>query len=1315
MRKYLAVLLAAAVTALTMANGFAQSDEPVQKPRRLYVVGVSHLDTQWRWTIQNTIDEYIPNTFRDNFKLMDLYPNYVFSFEGAFKYMLYKEYYPEEYKRLKPYIDRGQWRLAGCWVDPVDVNMPSMESLVRQALYGNGYFKEEFGKTSKDILLPDCFGFGYTLPSIGAHCGIKSFSTQKLSWGSSVGVPFDIGLWEGIDGSTLVSALNPGAYVTQIKADLSRDTLWRAKIDSQGARSGLYADYMYFGTGDVGGAPDSLSVDWLAKSEKSEGPLTVKNIGSDDLADLIPQDSTIHLPRYKGELLMTRHGVGCYSSQAAMKRWNRKNELLAEAAEKAAVLAVLNTDYKYPGEAFKENWIRFLWHQFHDDLTGTSIPEAYQFSWNDEILCQNRLGAILENASEAVSSALNTKVKGTPIVVYNPLAVEREDAVEATVVFDGPAPSAIQVFDPSGKETPSQILASYGDSLKILFLAKIPSAGYGVFDAIPAKGASKFKNTLNISNQVLGSERYVVSIDSTGDISDIYDNLLKQHLLSSPLRWQLLHDKPKQWPAWEIQYDDIIAAPVGYVGGKPEIRILEWGPVRASLEIIRHEGESEFKSVISLYSGGAADRIDIANEVDWYEKETLLKAAFKFNSYSDSVTYDLGLGTIKRGLNQPKLYEVPAQEWADMTSQDGRYGVTVMNDCKYGWDHPDSATLRLSLIHTPGVYDSWSWVGDQSSQDLGHHQFAYAIMAHGGDWRDGGAVEAAARFNQPLISFQPSSHAGALGREVSIVSVGHGKDKREKPSILVSAMKKSETGDALIIRVRELNGTGAEEISVQFIRPVIEAYEVNGLEEKIGPAEVLKGQLLVSLSAYQPKAYAVRLGGNSPQVKYAGEYASVVLPYNLDGVSYDDNRKDGDFDGQGHTLVGELLPDTVNYLGIPFVTGPKNAGAKNVLSSQGQKLEIPAGSYNRLYILAAAVGGPARGLFELTGANKKTVDSVWVPDYAEFLGQWNNRLVFGGLAENKGEIEPSYIIQTPVAWTGTHRHNDSANGAYQYTNMFCLELALPEGNATVQLPDNPRIKIMAATAGVERDAVFRPATALSDRANNSFARIKAERKSFIDSLMVQMDSPVPGGTIRYTLDSGEPTENSPLYAGPVTVKETTTLKARSFLPGTDDRHVTEVTFKKLAPRDPVTVKKPVPGLKCIYYEGEWQRLPNFDSLTAVKDTVWSTVAIPGFARPEDYALVFTGFVKVPTDGLYDFFIGSDDGSRLMVDDSAIADNDGIHGDGEVSCEVALKAGLHPIRVFMFQAKGGQALSLSYRGPGIKKQSVPPEAFFHPGK
>ena len=195
----------------TMGTAMGADDAPLLPTSpEVYVVATSHLDDQWRWTIQDTIDDFLPDTLHGNFALFEKYPGYNFSFEGAFRYMLAKEYYPEEYERLKSYIGTGRWKVAGSWITAVDTNVPSPESLTRQTLYGNGFFRREFGLSSRDVFLPDCFGFGFALPSVAAHAGLVAFSTQKLTWGSSIKIPFDVGLWEGVDGSSLVAALNPG-------------------------------------------------------------------------------------------------------------------------------------------------------------------------------------------------------------------------------------------------------------------------------------------------------------------------------------------------------------------------------------------------------------------------------------------------------------------------------------------------------------------------------------------------------------------------------------------------------------------------------------------------------------------------------------------------------------------------------------------------------------------------------------------------------------------------------------------------------------------------------------------------------------------------------------------------------------------------------------------------------------------------------------------------------------------------------------------------------------------------------------------------
>lgn len=1266
----------------------------------LNVVGVSHLDTQWRWTIQNTIDEYIPNTFRDNAKLLDRYPHYIFSFEGAFKYMLLKEYYPDYYERLKPYIASGRWRVAGSWVDPVDVNMPSFESLVRHTLYGNGYFQQEFGRTSRDVLLPDCFGFGYALPSIAAHCGLKSFSTQKLTWGSAYGVPFDIGIWEGVDGSTLVAAINPGSYSRGIDHDLSRDTTWIKRIDSLGTATGLYEGYHYFGTGDVGGAPESTAVAWLEKSVTSDGPLKVQGIGSDDIVDIVAANPEAKLPRYKGELVMTRHGVGCYSSQAAMKRWNRKNELLADAAERASVIASLFGGLTYPRQTLQDTWNRFLWHQFHDDLTGTSIPQAYEFSWNDELLCLNRFAGILEHGVASSTPAFDTRAQGIPIVVFNPLSIAREDIVEAMALYSSGAPKAVRVYDPNGNEVPSQVAERYADSLKIVFLANVSSVGYTVYDVRQSETPCDMATGLIVDRNRMENNRYLVRINQYGEVASIYDKVHQRQLLQWPVMFEYLPDTPKRWPAWEIDYDDLSASPKSTHAGHPRVQVVENGPARVTIEVTQGTDNSKIKSYIRLAAGAAGDRVVFDNTIDWAERETLLKASFVMAAPNDSVTYDIGLGTITRGLNHPKLYEVPGQQWADMTSTAGDYGVTVINDGRYGWDHPDPKTLRLSLIHTPGISPGWEWVGDQRSQDIGHHQVSFAVAGHKGDWREGAVVWQAARLNQPLLAFQTTAHPGNLGKTFSFLTV-------DNPAVMATAVKFAEKGDDLVVRLRELTGN-SQEVTIQCATQIAAAKELNGVEQFQRDLTVGDGAVDISFTPYQPRTLALTLDNTLASVN-PPTCQPLTLPYNLDGISLDDNRTDGDFDGLGNTLAGELLPDTLVYEDIPFVFGPKAAGAKNIVACEGQDIQLPQGSFNRVYLLMAAVDGPKRLLFAVHG----TYTIGWISDYAEPIGQWNNRVIGDTIVEEADKIAPSYINRDPVGWYGSHRHTAAGeNEAYRFTYLYLVRLDLPPGTETISLPDNGDIRVAAATVvNTSEDKVF-AAQPLYDVTNATVTRIYTERPAFLDETTVRISCLVPGGEIHYTLDGSEPTHRSPLYEKPLTITKTTTVKARSFKDGADNHQAAEAQLTRLVLYPAATVSGLKGGLQCSYFEGDWIDVPDFRTMAPQRDTVMTAIAFPPFAREEKCGLMYTGYIRIPVDGVYTFSTTSDDGSELSIGDTLVIDNGGAHGEQEAIGYIGLAAGWHPISVSMFQGVGDRVLSVTIQGPGMKKQLIPAEMLFH---
>ncbi len=808
-------------------------------PIRLYLIATAHLDSQWNWTVQDSIRDFVPKTFHTNFEFFEKYPNYTFSFEGVIHYMWFKEYFPAEWARVQKYVADGRWRLAGSWLNAVDPNMPSPESLFRNALYGQRFYRQEFnGKESHDVYLPDSFGFGFALPSIAAHSGLNAFSTQKLTWGRPI--PFPIGRWKGVDGSEIIAELNPGSYGTSFREDITPTFTNGGRaggppwLNDPTLIDGRRVEFRYFGTGDTGGAPSEASVQFLQKALSNPDPaLEIRNVSPDQLAkDLTPEARAL-LPVYNDELILKTHGTGCYTSQAAMKLFNRANEVLAEASEKASVAAELLAGAVYPTERLRGAWIQFLWHQFHDDLTGTSIPQAYQFSWNDQLASLNQFAGVLTHSTSAVSGLLDTTGPGVPLVVYNPVSMERTEPIEATVKLGAVAATSVQVVDAAtGGTVPAQVIGAAGGDTRIVFVGTVPSMGYRVFTVTPA-AAAPASSALKVTAASLENNRISVKIDQNGDIASIYDKDAKHELLKAPIMLELRDNPSPSWPAWEILYD-VVQSPAREYVANPTIKVIERGPARVALEITRKAAGSTFVQHVRLAQG--ADRVDVENLIDWRSANSSLKASFPFSASNPKATYDLGLGTIERGNNQPDMYEVPAQRWAGIDDTSGTFGAAVINDSKYGWDKPDDNTLRLTLLHTPRPNTGYTY---QSSNDLGHHRIVYAIAGHAGDWRKGRLPVKAAQLNQPLIAFQTTAHAGVLGRSYSMVWIaapsGGTLLQDVSGQVAITAMKKAEDSNEVVIRFQERYGRPVTGLTVRLGVPILGAREVNAAEEEIGP------------------------------------------------------------------------------------------------------------------------------------------------------------------------------------------------------------------------------------------------------------------------------------------------------------------------------------------------------------------------------------------------------------------------------------------------------------------------------------------------
>lgn len=1044
--------------ALAMPNPTsAQADQ-----KTLFFISNSHLDTQWNWDVKTTINEYIRNTMEQNFTRLDKYPNLKFNFEGAIRYMWMKEYYPEQYAKLKTYVHNGRWHISGCAVDANDVMVSSAESIMRNWLYANQFFKKEFGvRGGYDVMLPDCFGFSYALPSLARHCGFKGFHTAKLAWGSA---EYDqlppFGIWQGVDGSQIYAVYKPGAYDNheQYNKNMANDSEMAAITANNYNKYGVAAEIRYVGPrSDRGGAlQDNASSSgentpyWLNLSAQTNGAVKVRIATPDEIFDYLDKNKNQKYHVKDGELPMRTHGVGSYTSRTMLKLWNRRNELLADATEKSASLAQWLGVQAYPQKAINDAWVRNLWQSHHDGITGTSIPNAYLYSMNDYVLVNKTLGNLLKTTTGNIVRAMDTQTEGMPVVVYNPLSFQRTDIVEARLTMPA-KPEGLRVFDKDGKEVLSQI-SSYDEKtgeVVFLFAATVPSLGYAVYD-VRFGEASQLTSSLRMDrlSHQLSNGNYRLTLSETGDPSQLIDLANNRQVLSAS-QLQMIYDHEDTWPSWEISYTDILRTPTA-VNENVSITKAEDGPLRKSFRVVKEKDGSQFVQYIRM--NALDNRIDIVSEVDWQSHERMLKANFQMAFNNPKATYDISLGTIERGNRTADCYEVQGHQWADMSTIDGSYGLSILNDCKYGWDKPTDNSLRLTLIHTPSTGNSYTY---QADQDLGVNLFTYSLFPHQGKWSEL-TQKAASQLNQPLVAVAAPKHEGTLGKEIEFLSVS-------TDQVAVKAVKKAEESNKLIVRVYEWAGQQHDKVTLTFPTRVLSAREVNGLEEPVGSATTSNKTLTFSISKYQPKTFAVTLAAaKTPTDKQTDD--AVSLPYNVDMMSYDSKKNDA-LKSAPYAYPAELVPDVVTADGISFVMGNRSDGQNNAVRCSGQTIDLPAAG-RKLYLLAAST--------EPTGTVGEFVvgDQTYqfeVPYYGGTLGQLDSPYNGG-----------THYRKQDVALTTTHSHHIKGNSDEQYRFLYIYRFAitLPEGASQLKLPSNSSLMVYAATVSDTQADDIQPLTTL---------------------------------------------------------------------------------------------------------------------------------------------------------------------------------------------------------------------------------------------
>jgi alpha-mannosidase len=440
-----------------------------------------------------------------------------------------------------------------------------------------------------------------------------------------------------------------------------------------------------------------------------------------------------------------------------------------------------------------------------------------------------------------------------------------------------------------------------------------------------------------------------------------------------------------------------------------------------------------------------------------------LKATFPLTASNEMATYNWDIGTIERPTAQPKKFEVPSHQWIDLTDASGEFGATILTDCKNGSDKPNDHTIRLTLIRTPGTRGGYA---DQGTQDIGHHEFVYGIAGHAAGWRKGQTDWQGQELNDPLIGFQTSAHVGELGREFSLVKVSNSR-------VRVLALKKAELSDEIVLRMVELDGKPQKDVRVEFASPISTAREVNGQEQPVGEAKVENGALVTSFSAFQPRTFAVKLASAKTRVT-AVTSEPVPLDYDVNVTSHYGEKSSAGFNGRGNAIPAEMLPSEIKFDGVNFKLGLTEAGALNAVTAKGQTINLPAGNFNRLYLLAASADGDQPAEFEV-GDEKANLN---IEDWGGFIGQWDDRKWSSKDTshDDYGEmlgIKPGYIKRADLAWYCDHHHDGHGkNVAYRYSYLFAYTLDLPAGAKKITLPQNGKIRILAMSVARENPSTL---------------------------------------------------------------------------------------------------------------------------------------------------------------------------------------------------------------------------------------------------
>lgn len=792
-------------------------------------IGHTHIDVAWWWTVEQT-REKVGRSFATVLKLMKEYPNYKFMSSQPQLYYFLKERYPELYEQVKELVREGRWEPeGGMWLE-ADCNLTSGESLVRQFIHGKRFFKEEFGLDNRILWLPDVFGYSGALPQIMKKSGIDYFMTTKLAWNQFNKVPYDTMMWKGIDGTEILTHLittlgigqDTNNFFTTYNGILHPDAImggWKRYQNKEINNDILIA----YGYGDGGGGPTREMLETSIRMEKGvKGIPKVRQEFSrtyfDELNDRVKDNK--RLPVWEGELYFEYHR-GTYTSMARNKRSNRKSEIMLMDLELLSVLAK-KKGKAYPEQELDSMWKTVLLNQFHDILPGSSIKEVYEVTKKEYKEIEEKGKAMIQDCLETLTE------DGDGITVYNTLGFERNDVINLGDV------EAEALKDSDGIVYPVQKTKDGS----LAYLQNIPAKGSKVLEAVK-QAEENIPFTLN--ENILETPFYHIELDSQGFFTSIFDKENDREVLQQGEKANLLRmyeDKPIYYDNWDI--DIYYTEKYWDVDNVTRMEWTELGSVRAVLEIDREVSNSVIKQKIYFYA--KSRRIEFNTYVDWKEHQHLLKVHFPVEVHTDEAAFDIQFGNLTRKVHTNTSWDMArfescGQKWMDLS--EGHYGVSLLNDCKYGHS-VKNGNMALTLIK--------SGIEPNKTTDQEEHFFTYALYPHAEGWRQGKTAEEAYKLNFPAYAVK----GGRIGQSASFISVN-------KPNIMIETVKEAEDGSGIIIRMYEYeNSLTKAHISLGADK-VKEIIECNLVEEELEKVAAVEDGFDITIKPYEIKTYKVVL------------------------------------------------------------------------------------------------------------------------------------------------------------------------------------------------------------------------------------------------------------------------------------------------------------------------------------------------------------------------------------------------------------------------------------------------------------------------